>query len=162
MARDIATIKKDRLRYTKNTLSATLTYLAIIFNVLYFVNIYQSDVYNYYYTATIGCSVICNLLFLLTAFLSSEGVKNYKIGYAYVLLFLGVVQIARIFGIPSMAHAAIVTTVDGIEVQVMDDKQFLLLVIFLVLSSTACFVAGINGVIKTCVLEKYKKDNGFE
>jgi len=161
MARDIATIKKDRLRYTKNSMSATLTYLAILFDVFYFVNIYQSDVYNYYYTATIGCSVICNLLFLLAAFLSSEGVKNYKISYAYVLLFLGAVQIARIFGIPSMAHEAVVV-VEGAEVQVMDDKQFLLLIIFLVASSASCFVAGINGVIKTCVLEKYKKDNGFE
>ena len=50
---DAKTIKKDRLRYTKNKLSANLAYLAIVFDVLYFVSIYSSDVDTYYYTITI-------------------------------------------------------------------------------------------------------------
>ena len=58
-------IKKDRLRYTKNTQSSTFALLAIVFNVLYFVSIYSSDVGNFYYSPTIGISVLCNLLFLL-------------------------------------------------------------------------------------------------
>lgn len=161
MARDIATIKKDRLRYTKNKMSSSMTYLAILFNVLYFVNIYQSDVNTYYYTMTIGFSVLCNLVFLLVAFLSSEGVKNYKMNYALVLILLGVVQIARMFGIPRMAHSTM-TTIDAVEVLVMDDKQYMTVIILLALSAASCFVAGINGVIKTSVLQKYKKDNGFE
>ena len=41
---DAKTIKKDRLRYTKNKLSANLAYLGIVFDVLYFVSIYSSDV----------------------------------------------------------------------------------------------------------------------
>lgn len=161
MARDIATIKKDRLRYTKNKMSSSMTYLAILFNVLYFVNIYQSDVNTYYYTMTIGFSVLCNLVFLLVAFLSSEGVKNYKMNYALILILLGVVQIARMFGIPRMAHSAM-TTIDAVEVLVMDDKQYMTVIILLALSAASCFVAGINGIIKTSVLQKYKKDNGFE
>ena len=62
MAQNIKDIKKDRLRYTKNTLSSSMTYIAILFNVLYFVNIYQSDVGNYYYTITTGISVLMNLI----------------------------------------------------------------------------------------------------
>ena len=64
-------IAKDRLRYTKNSTAALFAYIAILFNVFYFVSIYDKDVGNYYYTYTIGISVIVNLLFLLGAFLWS-------------------------------------------------------------------------------------------
>ena len=161
MGRDIATIKKDRLRYTNNKRSAQLTYLGILFNVLYFVNIYQSDVGTYYYSMTIGLSVLCNLIFLLVAFLSSEGVKNYKLGYAYTLIVLCGVQIARMFGIPRMAHTA-TAIVNGEEVVVMDDKQYMWVMVFLALSAVSCLIAGVNGVIKTHILTKYKKENGYE
>ena len=73
-------VKRDRMRYTKNTLSSTLALLGIVFDVLYFVSIYQSDVGTYYYNILIGASVLYNLIFMLMAFLSSEGVKNYKPG----------------------------------------------------------------------------------
>ena len=62
---DAKTTKKDRLRYTKNKFSANLAYVAILFNVLYFVSIYSSDVDTYYYTMTIGFSVLYNLIFHL-------------------------------------------------------------------------------------------------
>ena len=39
-------IRKDRLRFTKNTLASTLAIVAIVFDVLYFLNIYKSDVNN--------------------------------------------------------------------------------------------------------------------
>ena len=161
MGRDIATIKKDRSRYTNNKRSAQLTYLGILFNVLYFVNIYQSDVGTYYYSMTIGFSVLCNLVFLLVAFLSSEGVKNYKLGYAYTLIVLAVIQVARMFGIPRMAHTA-TAIVNGEEVVVMDDKQYMWVIAFLALSAASCLIAGVNGVIKTHILTKYKKENGYE
>ncbi|MBO5228907.1 MAG: hypothetical protein J6B39_07945 [Lachnospiraceae bacterium] len=160
MTRDVSTIKKDRLRYTKNKLSSNLAYLGILFDVLYFVSIYGSDVGNYYYTITIGLSVVYNLIFLLAAFLSSEGVKNYKLGYSYFIIVVGVLQFARIFGIPSMAHSAL-TVVNGVETMVMGDKQFIYVIICLVLSGAACIVSGIAGAYKTIVLEKYKKDNGI-
>ena len=94
---ELATVKKDRLRFTKNKLASTLAILGIVFDVLYFVSIYSSDVGNYFYTMIIGASVVYNLLFLLTVFLSSEGVKNYKLGYAVALIAIGVMQIVRIF-----------------------------------------------------------------
>ena len=101
--------KLDRMRYTKNTRSSGLALLSILFNVLYFVSIYASDVGSWYYTILIGASIVYNLLFMLMAFLASEGVKNYKIGYAYLLLGIGVGQIARIFILPMKAYHATVT-----------------------------------------------------
>ena len=71
-----ALVKKDRLRFTKNKLSSSLTLLAIVFNALYFVCIYKSDVGSYYYQYMMGISVVYNLLFMLIAFLASEGVKS--------------------------------------------------------------------------------------
>ncbi|MGN0506256.1 MAG: hypothetical protein ACI4FZ_06825 [Lachnospiraceae bacterium] len=161
MTRDVKTIKKDRLRYTKNKLSANLAYLGILFDVLYYVSIYSSDVNNYYYTMTIGLSVIYNLVFLLCAFLSSEGVKNYKLGYSWFIMGVGAMQFVRILGIPRMAHSAL-TIVNGVETTVMADKQFAYVVICLVISGAACILSGANGVYKTTVLAKYKKDNGLE
>ncbi len=161
MAQNVKEIKKDRLRYTKNSLSASLTYLAIVFDVLYFVSIYQSDVGNYYYTITIGLSVLCNLVFLLIAFLSSEGLKNYKLSYSYVIIGIGALQIARIFGIPTMAHKATVPLGEEI-VRVMTDDQFNYVVGCLVLSAVACFAAGVIGLYKTVTLNNYLKEKGLE
>lgn len=160
MERDVATIKKDRLRYTKNKTSASLTYLAIVFGVLYFVSIYQSDVNNYYYSITIGLSVLCNLIFLLVAFLASEGLKNYKLNYAFVIIAIGFVQIARIWGIPRMASEAL-TVIDGVEVPVMGSGQHTYVVVCLLLSAVCCILAGIIGMYKTITLQNYKKENGL-
>ncbi|MBP5740532.1 MAG: hypothetical protein J6W59_02085 [Bacteroidales bacterium] len=85
-------IKKDLLRFTKNKLAANLILAAIAVNALYFVSIYRSDVGSYYYKLFIGGSILYNLVFMLVAFLSSEGVKNYKIGYAYTAIVLGLLQ----------------------------------------------------------------------
>jgi len=106
---DPKTIKLDRMRYAKNTLSSRLTYLAILFDVLYFVSIYESDVGSWYYQILIGASIVYNLVFMLVAFLSSEGVKNYKAGYAWVLLAAGIGQIVRMFILPMLAYKATVT-----------------------------------------------------
>lgn len=158
--RDVKDIKKDRLRYTKNTTSATLAYVAILFGALYFVSIYQSDVNNYYYTITIGLSVLYNLVFLLMAFLASEGLKNYKIGYAYGIIGIGILQIARIFGIPMMAHNTL-TVIEGTEVPVMANGQFVYVVVCLLISAAACILAGIIGAYKSITLANYKKEKGL-
>lgn len=157
MTRDVSTIKKDRLRYTKNKLSANLVYLGILFDVLYFVNIYSSDVDTYYYTVTIGCSVLYNLVFLLSAFLSSEGVKNYKKSYSWLIMVVGALQFVRILGIPRMAHNTVVT-LDGVETIVMGNKQFTWVAACLVISGVACIASGIVGVYKSTVLTEYMKE----
>lgn len=153
-------IQLDRMRFTKNTLGSRLVYLAILFNVFCFVSIYESDVGTWYYQAMIGISVVYNLLFLLVAFLCSEGVKNYKLGYGYVLAGLGVGQIIRIFILPMMAHTAMTKRSDPvlkkvIEVPVMEDPQFIGIVIFLCISAFCCLAAGIISIERSKKLAAY-------
>ena len=157
---DTKTIKKDRLRYTKNKLSANLAYVAIVFNVLQFVSIYSSDVDTYYYTMTIGFSVLYNLIFLLTAFLSSEGVKNYKGHYSWVIMAIGALQFVRILGIPRMAHSTVLT-LKGVDTVVMGDKQFAWVCICLILSGLACITSGIVSAYKVTTLTNYLKEKGL-
>ncbi|MDE6725243.1 MAG: hypothetical protein K2J79_06525 [Ruminiclostridium sp.] len=151
---NVELIKKDRLRYSKNKLSSNLTLLSIVFNALYFVSIYKSDVGTYYYTFLIGISIIYNLLFMLISFLSSEGVKSYKLNYSFVLLGLGVGQIIRIFILPMSAHNATITLGETTQ-QVMDDGQFMRICIYLVVSAALCIIAGLIAFIKTRTLTSY-------
>lgn len=150
-----ALIKKDRLRYTKNKLSANLTYLAIVVNCFYFVSIYSSDVDTYYYKYFIGISVLYNLIFMLVSFLSSEGVKNYNLGYGFALIALGIGQIIRIFIIPVSAHQA---TREGLDEAVMKDDQFILVLAFLVVSAALCLLAGVVAIAKTTTLRAYEAE----
>ena len=112
----------DRMRYIKNKFSSNLCLLAILFDVFYFVCIYKSDVSTYYYTIMIGASIVYNLVFMLAAFLSSEGVKAYSERYCYVMIALGVMQFVRIFIIPLRAFKAVVT-ISKAEVAVMGAPQ---------------------------------------
>lgn len=147
-------IRLDRMRYTKNTLASSLAILAILFDVFYFISIYESNVGSWYYNILIGASILYNLVFMLAAFLSSEGIKNYKIGYSYVMIVLGVIQILRIFIFPMRAHAATVTIQEQ-AITVMETKQFLLCVIYLA-ASAACLIAGaIVGMVRSKELKAH-------
>lgn len=152
----ITDIKSDRMRYTKNSISATLSYVSILFNALYFLNIYHSDVSTFYYKMQIGVSVVYNLLFMLFVFLSSEGVKKYDFKYSTALIVIGALQIVRIFGIPLDALNSTVT-VKREEVQVMDSKQFALCTAYLLASALLAIAAGVIGIIKTKKLRAYEK-----
>lgn len=151
-------IKKDRLRYTKNSSSATFAYLAILFNIIYFISIYNYNKYSgtFYYNKEIGFSVVCNLLFLLISFLSSEGVKNYKMSYNIVFIPLGLFQLLRIVGIPTKAHNYSFMF-EGNYVTVMNDKQFTFACVCLCCSALACFITAITGIKKTITLRNYEK-----
>ena len=132
-------IRLDRMRFTKNTTSSRLAILAIVFDVLYFVSIYKTNM-NFYYSILMGASILYNLVFMLAAFLSSEGVKNYKQGYSYLLCALGIIQIVRIFILPTQAHAT-VETVEGVEMLAMSGGQFVRVVIYLVASAICLFAS---------------------
>lgn len=138
-ALDDRSIKLDRMRYIKNTASSRLCYLAILLNVLYFVSIYKSDVGTWYYQILVGSSIVYNLLFMLMAFLASEGVKNYQENFSWLLYVLGILQIARIFLIPMQALSAVVT-VNGAETVVMGNAQFVRVLIYLI-GSAVCLIA---------------------
>ncbi|MGN0387045.1 MAG: hypothetical protein ACI4EX_14325 [Lachnospiraceae bacterium] len=150
-------IRKDRLRYTKNTVSSGLSYLAILLNVFYFVSIYKSDIGNYYYTWLIGASIIYNLLFMLIVFLCSEGVKNYHVGYSATLLFVGVMQFVRIFVIPQRAVNALVK-IGETETPAMEHGQYMRVVVYLIISGALCIIAGIVGISKSHTLNSYLKE----
>ncbi len=149
-------LKRDRMRFTKNSTSANLAILAIVFDVLYFVSIYQSDVGTWYYSILVGASIIYNLVFLLATFLSSEGVKNYKVNYSYLLAALGVMQIVRIFVIPLRARNAVVSS-GGVEQEVMGAGQFTRLVIYLVCSAACLIASAVINYIKCRALEEHMK-----
>lgn len=150
MTTDDRFVKRDRMRYTKNSLSSSLALLAIVFNVLYFVSIYQSDKGKFYYTILIGASVLYNLVFMLMAFLSSEGVKNYKPGYSWLLLALGVGQVARIFILPQQAHEAVVQ-----NAPVMGDAQYTYVLVCLIASTACCIVSAVINLIKSRQLAEH-------
>ncbi len=91
---------------------------------------------------------------MLATFLSSEGIKNSKIGYSWVMIVLGVLQIVRIFIYPMKAHAATVTIQEQ-AVIVMETRQFIFCVIWL-LASAVCLLAGaVIGMIRSRQLQSY-------
>ena len=155
-----ALIKKDRLRYSKNKLSANLTYLAIVFDVLYFISLYSSDIKRQeiggsYYVWMMGISVLYNLIFMLAAFLCSEGVKNYSLSHGFALMVVGALQLVRIFIWPMKLHTTEVGTTGEL---VMQDGQFLLCIIYLVASAAISVLAGVFAVIKTTTLRNYEAE----
>lgn len=149
-------IQRDRMRFTKNKASANLAILAILFNVFYFVSVYKTDVGSYYYNILIGASIIYNLLFMLAVFLASEGVKNYKIGYSYLLCVVGVLQLVRIFIIPMRAHSAVVA-IGGAETAAMQDGQFIRLLVYLLVSAACLLASAIINLNKCRALEAHMK-----
>ena len=156
MTAEERTIQRDRMRFIKNSLSANLAILGILFNVFYFVSIYKSDVGTYYYSYIIGISIVYNLVFMLAVFLSSEGVKNYKKNYSYLLAAIGVIQAARIFIIPMGAHAATVS-VNGEAVLVVQNGQFIRVLVYLIVSAACLIGSAVVNFIRCNELEAHLK-----
>lgn len=174
---DKKVVKLDRMRNTKDSLSANLILFAIVLDALYFVSLYQSDVQSYYYTWKIGASIIYNLLFMLIAFLCSENVKGRKSTYTGLIIFLGIMQFVRIFDIPMKAHEATMEgedllinfnlQIDGVvkevayvtkeQIPVMDDKQFIYMVSCLIISGVCLLVAAVNSYKNNKELAEYSK-----
>lgn len=156
MTAEERTIQRDRMRFIKNSLSSNLAILGILFNVFYFVSLYKSDVGTYYYNYLIGISIVYNLVFMLAVFLSSEGVKNYKRNYSYLLAVIGVVQIVRIFIIPVQAHSTS-TIVNGESVVVMQDAQFIRILVYLIISAVCLIGSAVVNFIRCSELEAHLK-----
>lgn len=149
-------VQRDRMRFIKNSQSSNLCYLGILLNVFYFVSIYKSDVGTYYYNILIGASIVYNLIFMLAVFLASEGVKNYKRNYSWLLGLIGLGQIVRIFIIPMRAHSA-TTLIDGVDALVMHDGQFTRVVVYLVLSALCLLAAAGINLVKCRELSEHMK-----
>ena len=156
---DDRSIRMDRMRYVKNTASSRLCYLAILLNVLYFVSIYKSDVSTWYYQMLVGGSIVYNLLFMLTAFLASEGVKNYQTSYCKLLFILGALQVLRIFILPMQAVNATVK-VGGEEIAVMGLAQFIRCILYLAGSAASLVFAGIINAKRAGALNRHIRETG--
>ena len=155
---DAAEIKKDRLRFTKNKQSSGLILLSIAANALYFVSIYSSDVGGYYYRFFIVASIVYNLIFMLSAFLASEGVKNYKLSYACTAIVLGALQVARIFFIPMRAHREPNPAAGAESLTVMSDGQFRYVTACLLISAALLACAGVIAIMKTTTLRRHQAE----
>ena len=152
-------VRLDRMRYTKNTLASGLALLSILFDVFFFISIYESNVGSWYYNVLMGASILYNLIFLLAAFLSSEGIKNYKISYSYLMIALGIGQIIRIFIYPVRAHAATVTIQEQ-AVTVMENPQFIRCVLYLAISAACLFVGAFVGMTRSKQLKAHLQSLG--
>ncbi|MBD5161603.1 MAG: hypothetical protein HDT14_06245 [Oscillibacter sp.] len=156
MTAEERTIQRDRMRFIKNSLASNLAILGILLNVFYFVSIYKSDVGSWYYSILIGASIVYNLVFMLAVFLSSEGVKNYKKQYSYLLAVMGALQIVRIFIIPTQAHTA-AAVINGEAVTVMQDGQFFRVVVYLVLSAVCLIASAAVNLVRCRELAEHLK-----
>ena len=147
-------IRLDRMRYTKNSKASGLALLSILFDVLFFISIYESNVGSWYYNILMGASILYNLIFLLAAFLCSEGIKNYKISYAYLMVVLGIGQIIRIFIYPMRAHRSAVIIQEQ-AVTVMENPQFIRCVLYLTISACCLFVGAYIGMQRSRQLKAH-------
>ncbi len=163
-------INQDRMRFTKNTTSSRLALLAIVFNVFFFISIYRVND-KAYYTYWMGLSIVYNLVFMLAAFLASEGTKNYKQNYSTLLIVLGILQIVRIFVLPAMMHGMLVDpkkpTLDtelsiiGYHIPVQMDNvvmpfgQYIRVTLYLILSAICLFASAIINRRKSKALEAH-------
>ena len=105
MNQDERTIRRDRMRFIKNTSSSRLCYLAILLDVLYFVSICKSDVGTYYYNMqefnrmftidSIGVILLAVLLFIT----NTHKRRRYYIGnYVATGLFTAGAIAISVFG----------------------------------------------------------------
>lgn len=156
MTQENVALKLDRMRYTKDSLSSNLILLAIVLDALYFVKLYQQDVSTYFYNWEIGASVIYNLVFMLGAFLASEGVKNRQTNYTALIVALGIMQFVRIFNIPAKARQAVIL-IGEVETKVMTDGTYYYLVAMLVISGVCLLVSSVTSVVNTTRLNRYRQ-----
>ncbi len=138
-------LNNDISRYRKNKLGANLALLGLVFNCLYFMLLFGiKNSSSRFASMHIGFAVILTLISLLTAFLSSEGVKGYNKTYCIVLIVLAVFQIIRIFGFPlyGLQNDLLNVNYFGLEPDTpgVSTIEFVIMLIYL-LASAACFVA---------------------
>ena len=159
-------ISHDIMRYKKNKAAQILALLGLVFNCLYFMLLYGISG-NFYYTTgsenyagltLMGVSVILTLVILLTVFLSSENVKNYKKTYSYVLLAIAVIQVVRIFGYPLWGLKNQILTVGYFGFFPTPEQswvEFTILTVYLCASAACLVAAAVVGWIQSVRLGAY-------
>lgn len=88
-------LNPEILRYRNNKFSFNACILAIVFQCIAFIFVYKSLFINAaFYT---GVDIIINILFLLFVFLASEKVKTYSVKWGYIIIFIGLINLIRIY-----------------------------------------------------------------
>lgn len=152
-------IENDLMRYKKNKWAQMLALLGIVFNCLYFTLLYAQRG-NTYKTIEIGVSVILTLVILLTVFLSSENVKNYRKKYSIVLLIIAAIQILRIFGYPldGLKNNTLIAGYFGFyPTPEQSWVEFVILTVYLCASAGCLIGSAVIGWIKAVQYENYLK-----
>ena len=155
------TIENDTLLYRKNKLPANLALLGLVFNCMYFCLLYgvkDRTGETIWSQIDIGISVILTLVLLLVTFLSSEGIKGYNKKFCIPLLVIAVFQIARIFYFPLYGLKNNILTIPYFWIYPTTSTfEFIMMVIWLCLSSACLTASAVIGYIRTVRLEKHIK-----
>lgn len=153
--------KYEKLHYQKNNFSYWFCLLGIVFDVLYMVGVIEpsqiiSDI-------NIGLDVIINILFLLFVFLGSEKLKNYDRNWGYYVIGIALLQIVRIFYIPTLFFfTEEVEGTIGIAAHSLTLNEYTLAIVYLVSSCVCLIVAAVVSLIKTSHLTKYYEEKKNE
>ncbi len=139
--------KIEIMKYKRNSLPYSLILIGLMFNVVYFIKLYQQNDL-YFYNISMGISVIYNLMFMLFIFLSAENIKVYSIAYSFFVIFVGILQTIRISFTPKKA----------LENNIINSEDFEFLRAFLLLSSIFLIVGGIISVIKSYQLKRFLRE----
>ena len=134
------------MRYRTDKLASNMCLLSIVFNVIYFVCLYENNGINPDFP--MGVDVICNILFMLFAFLASQKIKYYDKKWSLYTTIVGVIQILRIFWIPNhYLHTEMHLT----------QGQWTWLAVSLGLSAVCLFVSAVTCFVNSTALENYLK-----
>ncbi len=136
----------NRMKYQTDKLSATLCILSIIANVVYFVSIYTNRSIAPDWVT--GADVLMNIIFMMLVFLSSEKLKLYTKKWNIYVALLGVVQVVRIFWLPSHYKT----------LEMLFGGKYILAITSLIFSAVFLFAAGLNSAINIKLLSKADSD----
>lgn len=159
-------IKSDIKRYKKNSAGSWMVYLSIVFLALYFLILYansvggrneeftekvlgSTSVYSYIF----GVDVILNLVVLLFGFYTGVKIGGYSKAFCYVAYVLAALQIGRIFIIP-LAYLNTYTTKGR---TMLENYDFIWLVVMLAASAACLIVGGVLGQIRAGQREAFQK-----
>ncbi len=132
-----------RMRYQVDKRSSGLCLMAIVFNVVYFLCLYSNNSLSPDFQ--MGLDVLCNILFLLFAFLASEKAKTYSKSWARYMILGGAVQILRILWVP--AHF--------LNTGALTQGSWLWLAAGLGLSAACLILAGVSSYANSAALENF-------
>lgn len=137
-------IKIEKIKYQVNKVSFYFAFLAIACNITFLFIVLNAVAADFY----IGLKILLNIGLMLAIFLGMEKAKTYSKNWSIVLIFLGVLAIARVFMIPYINYT------NG----VIELSKFMQLAFFLLIEGVALIISGIVGYRKSILLIIHKDE----